>query len=243
MIELADWELVVRELSLGALIIGIIFFVFSLITNALSFGDHDADHGHGGLDHGDVGIDIDMDGDIDISIDGVDIDGHDFGGAGDAGDGEVHTIGSGDSPAPLMLLLSTFFLGFGALGFSLYNVDFDSILRLVLVVAIPIGLVYVTNFVWKRYLSVESDYKIPQVKIDNQVTCLTRVDETGGLVRAETTDYEDVDTDSYLPGAVKMQAKTLPGVLIERDEIAYVVGLDPDKTLIIDRWPSPPSKQ
>ncbi|MDH5582171.1 MAG: hypothetical protein OEY33_09730, partial [Bdellovibrionales bacterium] len=193
------------------------------------FGDSDADTS---IDT-DVDIDVDIDIDTDISIDGAESDiGHD------------HSHGHGnDSAAPLLLLLSTFFLMFGSIGYPLYQSEsLTMILRLIITFISPLFFVKLVSFIWRKYLANEFAYEVPKVKIDNEVKTLTRVDEKGGLVLADTADIDRVGQQLHFAGHIKMQAKTLPGVEIERDTKAFVIAIEPNDTLIIDLWPKPPSK-
>lgn len=141
------------------------------------------------------------------------------------------------SSTPIVLLLASFLLIFGAVGFSIYQSQlFDPILRLILLIFIPICFVLVINYVWGKYTGKDHGIDIPVVTIDNQVRTLTEVDENGGLVLADTGNYDKPET-LRLNEKMKMQAKTLPGTKIDRDSIAYVIDIDAKNTLIIDLWP------
>ena len=59
---------------------------------------------------------------------------------------------------------------------------------------------------------------------------------------ADTGDYDKPET-LQSQEKIKMQAKALPGVRIERDSVAYVVAIDEKNTLIIDLWPKIASKK
>ncbi|MHA2362457.1 MAG: hypothetical protein ACXAC7_00770 [Candidatus Hodarchaeales archaeon] len=266
MIELLPWEVYLREFALGSLIVGLIFFFFSLITSVLGQVDHDheiAGHDVGGdvdfdvdvdtgldldVDTGldldvDTGLDLDIDAGLDLDVDtGIDMDASSFDVDHDL-DVDHGVEGIHDtSPAPLMLLVSTFFLSFGILGTSFYNTEMDSIIRLLLLIVIPIAFVKGTSLIWRKILIKEEAYEIPRVKIDNQIKTLTRVDEKGGLVLADTSDVDRAEEQLHLLGHIKMQAKTLPGVVFERNEIGYVIAKEKNNTLIIDRWPKPAHK-
>ena len=67
------------------------------------------------------------------------------------------------------------------------------------------------------------------------------VDEYGGLVLADTGDLDRPET-IHSDEKMKMQAKTLPGVTIDRNSIAYVISIDEKNTLIIDLWPKQAKK-
>jgi len=137
---------------------------------------------------------------------------------------------------PILLIISTYFLIFGAMGITIYQSELlNPILRIILVIAIPILFVKLISIVWKKYTKTEHGLEIPVVTIDNQVKTLTSVDESGGMVLADTGDYNRPET-LHPNEKMKMQAKTLPGVKLERDSIAYVIAID-KHTLIIDTWP------
>lgn len=141
------------------------------------------------------------------------------------------------SSTPIILLMASFLLMFGAVGYSTYESQiFDPIMRLVILVLVPIIFVVLVNEIWGRYTGKNHGMEIPTVSIDNQVRTLTDVDELGGLVLADTGSYEKPDS-LRLHEKMKMQAKTLPGTKIDRDTIAYIIDIDTKNTLIIDLWP------
>ena len=240
---LQSWELIILELSIGSLLGGIVLFLFSLITAEFHF-DHDSSdisdistdteiHIGGSFD---VSTDIDIDGDASFEIGHSDI-GHSEIGHTDI-DTDVDNSNFDHNPStPILLIISTFFLMFGGIGFAIYQSEFSSpIVRLILVLLLPIAFVKVISILWKKLTSKEHGLEIPFVTIDNQVKTLTYVDEKGGLVLADTGDYDRPET--LKPNErMKMQAKTLPGIKIERDSTAYVIAIDEKNTLIIDLWP------
>ena len=141
------------------------------------------------------------------------------------------------SSTPIVLLLASFLLIFGAVGFSIYQSQiYDPLVRSILVIIIPICFVLLVNYIWGKYTGKDHGIEIPVVTIDNQVRTLTEVDENGGLVLADTGNYDKPET-LRLNEKMKMQAKTLPGNKIDRDSIAYVIDIDAKNTLIIDLWP------
>ena len=238
---LESWETLILHLSFGSLIGGILLFLFSLITAEFHFG-------HDGSDISDLSSDSDLHfGDLSSETEihiggsfdldgGIDADSHFEIGHSDT-DISGHTKLEHNPSTPILLVISTFFLMFGAVGITIYESEiFNPILRLILAITIPIGFVKGISILWKKYTSVEHGYEIPTVTIDNQVKTLTNVDEKGGLVLADTGDYDRPET-LRTHEKMKMQAKTLPGILIERDSIAYVVDIDEKNTLIIDSWP------
>lgn len=263
---LESWEYVLLDLSWGFLLGGIIFFIFSLITAEFQF-DHDSDisdlsveteiHIGGSFD---VATDIDVDTGFEIGhadVGHAEIGHHDFGhhdfghdvGHQDIGHHDIgHTDADGSSldqnpSTPILLILSTFSLMFGAIGVTVYESQFTiPLVRLILVIFLPIGFVKLISYTWKKLTKKEHGLEIPFVTIDNAVKTLTHVDELGGLVLADTGDYERPET-LRSEEKIKMQAKTLPGVRIERDSVAYVVAIDDKNTLIIDLWPKLASKK
>ena len=141
------------------------------------------------------------------------------------------------SSTPIILLMASFLLMFGAVGYSIYESQIlDPIERLIILILFPIVFVIAINEVWSKYTGQNHGIEIPTVAIDNQVRTLTDVDELGGLVLADTGTYDKPET-LRLHEKMKMQAKTLPGTKIDRDSIAYIIDIDAKNTLIIDIWP------
>ena len=246
---LESWEVWILQAAFGSLISGIILFVFSLIIAGMSMGDSDTDVSADSDIDFDAAIDIDVDVDIDVDIDaGIDIDTGDV----DVGDVGVDTNGiegghethvSHETTAPIILLLSTFLLMFGTIGYPIYDYElFSPLIRISISIITPILFVKGVSYFWRKYLSNEFAYEVPRVKVDNQVKTLTRVDENGGMVLADTSDIDRSEKQLHFIGSIKMQAKTLPGVLIDRDQIAYVIAIEPNDTLIIDTWPKAANK-
>ena len=62
------------------------------------------------------------------------------------------------------------------------------------------------------------------------------------MVLADTGNLSQPDT-LHAGEKMKMQAKTLAGISIERDSIAYIIDIDQKNTLIIDLWPKQAKKE
>ena len=233
---LESWEIVVFQFSLGSLLGGILLFIFSLFTAEFHFG------GHEGAEISDFSTDTD-----------IHFDGHfqsfsDIGVDGDAGfdqpdSHDLHVNKIDHNPStPILLILSTFLLIFGATGTIIYQEEvLNPFIRILLVFLVPIGFVKFISLIWQRLTRNEYGYEIPHVTVDNQVRTLTMVDEYGGLVLADTGDLDRPET-IHSDEKMKMQAKTLPGVTIDRNSIAYVISIDEKNTLIIDLWPKQAKK-
>jgi hypothetical protein len=226
-LTLESWEVILFQLATGCLISGFILFIFSIITAEFHFG-------HDSTDVGDISADTDIsfDGHPEIHFE-LETDAHFDSDLG-------HETNLEKNSTPILLLLSSFFLMFGAIGYSIYQAEvWNPIIRIILLIFIPIGFVKLISIFWKKFTSFESAYEVPKVKIDNAVKTITKVDEKGGLVLAETNDIERIEK-LHLAGSIKMQARTLSGS-IDRDSVAYVIAIEKN-TLIIDSWPKPPNK-
>ena len=221
---LESWELIIFNLAFGSLISGFLLFFFTIFTAGAHFGG-----GHGGH----IGHTLHLGHFGHFQVDHTVQHGH------------VHHTGKGDqnTSTPILLIISAFLLMFGAIGTAIYQSQlFNPIFRLLSVILFPLIFVKLVTIIWDKLISSEFGYDIPTVSVDNQVKTLTVVDENGGLVLADTGDLNFPET---LHGPktlqanehIKMSAKTLPGVLIERDNIAYVIDIDQKNTLIIDSWP------
>ena len=150
---------------------------------------------------------------------------------------EFHPKFHKNPSAPILLLMASFLLMFGAVGTAIYQSQiFNPIIRIILVIFFPIGFVKFISILWGRYTKTEHGIDIPTVTVDNQVLTLTNVDENGGLVLADTGNFDQPET-LRLHEKMKMQARTLPGMQIDRDQVAYVIDIDAKNTLIIDLWP------
>ncbi|MFX1284900.1 MAG: hypothetical protein ACFFB5_14660 [Promethearchaeota archaeon] len=240
---------ILKQICWGSLISGLIIFFLTIFlqgSHLFHHGadfDHDVDHGvsldkdfsldhditldhdvsldHGGLDvgHADLSLDTNVDIDHDVSV-GVD-----------------KHIGFDDhgveTPTPLMLLLGTFMITFGASGLLLIDAAVQgpfltSLVLILIIFIVPFGTTYGTNKIWEK-IAVSEIYEtaLETIKIDDTVQTLTTVDEKGGLVVIET---------SSIHGPVKMAAKTKYGA-IARNMTAFVVEIQ-GNTLIIDEWSS-----
>ena len=264
MLEL--WEQALLAVADGCLLGGIIMFIFALFITHGGNIDHEFQDIGDISDGGDIGSSVEIGHtslpeisyDIGDISDGGDIGSsveightslpeisHDIDNSGHInhihGDHNLETI-SDSSPAPILLLLSSFMLSYGIMGEILFNLKIDSLLRVLLIFGIPIALTKGISVLWKKLAKEQKGYEIPQVKIDNQVETLTRVDTQGGLVLADTSDIDRAHEKLHLLGKIKMQAKTLPGTEILANSIAYVIDIDNHNTLIIDKWPSSPKK-
>lgn len=255
--------LILKNVCLGSLFGGLIIFFLTLFlqgSHLFHSGadlDHDVDHGVSldkdfSVDH-DVSMDHDFSVDHDISVD------HDFSVDHDISvdhdlslDTDVdHDISVGidkdihidkhldlqdhgaDTPTPLMLLLGTFMITFGASGTFLIDAvaqgpPLYSIILTAFIIGLPFGTTYVVTKVWAR-IAVSEAYEtaLETIKIDDPVRTLTTVDTQGGLVVIETQSIH---------GPVKMAAKTKYGA-IARNMTAYVIEIQ-GNTLIIDEWSS-----
>ena len=221
---LESWEIVIFQLAIGSLVSGFILCVFSIFTAGFHFGHvgrgthlgHLAHFGH--LTH-----------------------------LGHHSHAHIHAKkqarASQNPETPLILILSVFLLMFGAIGTVIYNLElFDPVLRILLVIFLPVITVKVVTIAWNKLVGKEHGIQIPIVSIDNQVITLTNVDDRGGLVLADTGDLDHPET-LHSGEQIKMQAKTLQGVSIERDTIAYIIDIDQKNTLIIDLWPKEVDKK
>ncbi len=232
--NLEDWEIIVRDISLGFLISGIMIFLLTVFLQGLHIFDHDTDLGTDhdlsvdhdiGVDHDlsvdhDIGVDHDLSVDQDISFD------HDLG--GDYG-----------TPAPFFLLAATFLLVFGALGTSFYSLGdkVDPFVRLAIVVSIPIFCTLIVSWTWKKLAkSSLVELEIEGVRSNDDVIALTNIDEDGGLVRAQYTK----DDGTLIQ--IKLPAKALPDVLILKGATAYIIDKQ-GSTLLVDEWPNQPNNK
>ena len=224
---LASWELIIYQLSLGSLVSGFLLFPFSILTSGVHFGhvNHGVHFGH----FGNFGHFIHT--------------GHFHFGHHSHINLKQQAKANQNPSAPIMLILSALLLMFGAIGTVIYKLElFDPLLRILLVIAIPLVFVKVVMMAWNKVVENDHGNNIPIVAIDNQVTTLTNVDELGGLVLADTGDLNQPET-LHSNEKMKMQAKTLPGISIERDTVAYIIDIDQKNTLIIDLWPKQTDKK
>ena len=147
----------------------------------------------------DVDVDVDIDADVDVDID-VDID-------VDV-DVDSDTFGTTTSPAPIMLLASTFLLVFGISGISLYYIITIEALKFIMFIGSPsIALItskYI-NVAWK-YIAKSQYYKISstQYLIGREGEVVLPIDERGGVIRIKSTTpmkYEKLHVLPYNDGS------------------------------------------
>ena len=210
---LESWELIIFNLAIGSLLSGALLFFFSIFTSGFQFGHF----GHGSH----------------------------VGHIGHFSHFHTHLSSkiNQNASTPILLIFSAFLLMFGAIGTVIYQSEwFNPWIRLLLAIFLPLIFVKLVSLFWNKLVTNESGYEIPVVSIDNQVTTLTSVDETGGLVLADTGDLNRPDT-LRSGEKMKMPAKTLPNIVIERGQIAYVIDIDKKNTLIIDLWPKQAGKK
>ena len=233
------WEEILKALVDGCVVGGFILFIFSLISDLSAAGSA---HGHINISgHGHAHIRLPhihiRHPHVHIRLPNMLVSHPQMQGRGP----QAHTIHTDSNPAPFLLIVSTFMLSFGILGEVLFSLDMDSYLRLFLLIFIPFMTTKGTSLVWSK-IAKEHSYEIPQVDIDNQVETITRVDERGGLVIADTSDIDKNGEKRHLLGKIKMSAKTRTGIEIPAKSIAYVIDIDEHQTLIIDQWPTPVKK-
>lgn len=166
------WDEVLLDISVGLFISGILLFVLTALLLGLhGFGDKSVD-GHE-IDGQDIGHDIsdhDIDGDHDFS--------HDMGGHED-----VHSETSGDS-APIILLVSTFMLSFGAMGISLFQIQMDSLIRALIIFSTPVVVTVIVSNIWKKIAKSELGAHVhPKELIGRTGTIVHQTTYRGGSVR------------------------------------------------------------
>lgn len=230
---LESWEITVFQLAVGSLVSGFILVIFSIFTAGFHIGHINRSTHVGHFNHS-------------IHVGHLAHFGHlsHFGHHGHVHINAKKQAKSGQSPeTPIILILAVFLLMFGAIGTVIYKLElFDPVLRILLSIFLPIVIVKVVTMAWNRTAGKDHGIKIPMVSIDNQVITLTNVDDRGGLVLADTGDLDHPET-LHSEEKMKMQAKTLAGVSIERDTVAYIIDIDPTNTLIIDLWPKQANKK
>jgi membrane protein implicated in regulation of membrane protease activity len=175
--EINGFDAVLLDISIGFFISGIILFVLTAILLGLHF-DHSGDQSVDGhdIDGHDVGHDI-----SDHSIDGHDIGDHDI--SHEVGHEDVQTEASGDS-APLILLVSTFMLSFGAMGISLFQIQMDSFVRALIIFLTPVILTILVRTIWKRIAKSELGSHVhPKELVGKKGTIVHQTTYRGGSVR------------------------------------------------------------
>ena len=235
---LESWEMIIFDLAIGSLISGVLLFFFSIFTAGFHFGhvSHGGGHsGHFHIGHFHIGH---------LHLGHLHVGHFHFGHTGHVSAHAQHQARFDQNPStPIFLIIAAFMQMFGAVGTVNYQSEIlTPFYRILLVILIPLACVKLVDIAWNRIAGKEYGYEIPTVAIDNQVKTLTSVDEKGGLVLADTGDLnrpESLNIDEK----IKMIARTLPGVVIERDQIAYVIDIDQKNTLVIDLWPKPAKKE
>jgi membrane protein implicated in regulation of membrane protease activity len=128
-------------------------------------------------------VDIDVDADIDIDSD---------------------TFGTTITPAPIMLLASTFLLVFGISGISLYYIITIEALKFVMFIGSP-SIAFITskylNVAWK-HIAKSQYYKIASTQnlIGREGDVVLPIDERGGVIRIKSTTpmkYEKLHVMPY----------------------------------------------
>lgn len=230
---LESWEITVFQLAVGSLVSGFILVIFSIFTAGFHFGHINRGTHVGHFNHS-------------LHLGHLSHVGHLFH-FGHHAHVHVHAkkqSRAGQSPeTPIILILAVFLLMFGAIGTVIYKLElFDPVLRILLSLFLPIVIVKVVSMAWNRTAGKDHGIQIPMVSIDNQVITLTNVDDRGGLVLADTGNLDDPKS-LHSEEKMKMQAKTLAGVSIDRDTVAYIIDIDSTNTLIIDLWPKQVEKK
>jgi membrane protein implicated in regulation of membrane protease activity len=141
----------------------------------------------------DVDIDADMDVDTDIDID-VDVD----------IDVDSDVFGTTITPAPIMLLASTFLLVFGISGISLYYIITIEALKFVMFIGSPSIALFTSkylNVAWK-HIAKSQYYKISSTQnlIGREGEVVLPIDERGGVIRIKSTTpmkYEKLHVMPY----------------------------------------------
>ncbi len=181
LLEISGFDAVLLDISVGFFISGIILFVLTAILLGVSF-DHGGDHSVDGHDIDGHDVSHDISHDVgDHSIDGHDVGDHDL--SHGVGHEDVHTEASGDS-APIILLVSTFMLSFGAMGISLFQIQMDSFLRTLIIFLTPIILSASVRALWKRIAKSELGSIVhPKELVGKKGTIVHQTTYRGGSVR------------------------------------------------------------
>ena len=162
----------------------------------------------------DVDLDVDIDADVDVDVD-IDAD----------VDVDSDTFGTTTSPAPIMLLASTFLLVFGISGISLYYIITIEALKFIMFIGSPsIALItskYI-NVAWK-YIAKSQYYKIAstQYLIGREGEVVLPIDERGGVIRIKSTTPMKYEKLHVMPYDV--------GTYIERGMKVYIVAVKDNK--------------
>jgi membrane protein implicated in regulation of membrane protease activity len=181
LLEISGFDAALLDISVGFFISGILLFVLT----ALLLGIHGLDHSDANVDGHDInghdighGISHDVG---DHSIDGHDVGDHDM--SHGVGHEDVHSETGGDS-APLMLLVSTFMLSFGAMGISLFQIQMDSLMRIMIMFLTPIVITVVVARIWRKLAKSELGALVsPRELIGRTGTIVHQTTYRGGSVR------------------------------------------------------------
>ncbi|MFX1465860.1 MAG: NfeD family protein [Promethearchaeota archaeon] len=178
--EIKGFEAVLLDISVGFFISGILLFVLTALLLGIHGLDHSGDHS---IDGHDISHDISHDVG-DHSIDGHDVGDHDMSHGVEHED--VHSETGGDS-APLMLLVSTFMLSFGAMGISLFQIQMDSLMRIMIMFLTPIVITIVVARIWSKLAKSELGALVrPRELIGRTGTIVHQTTYRGGSVRVTT---------------------------------------------------------
>ena len=140
-------------------------------------------------------------------------------------DVDSDTFGTTTSPAPIMLLASTFLLVFGISGISLYYIITIEALKFIMFIGSPsIALItskYI-NVAWK-YIAKSQYYKISstQYLIGREGEVVLPIDERGGVIRIKSTTPMKYEKLHVMPYDV--------GTYIERGIKVYIVAVKDNK--------------
>jgi len=173
----------------------------------------------------DAGVDIDSDVDIDVDTD-IDI------------DVDSDIFGTTITPAPIMLLASTFLLVFGISGISLYYIITIEALKFIMFIGSPSTALIASkylNVAWK-HIAKSQYYKISSTQnlIGREGEVVLPIDERGGVIRINSTSpmkYEKLhvmpyDDTSYFERGLKVY------IVAVRDN---KVRVSPNKSIIKKR--------
>jgi membrane protein implicated in regulation of membrane protease activity len=182
LLEINGFEAVLLDISVGFFISGIILFVLTALLLGIHGLDHSGDHSVDGHDMDGHDISHEVSHDVgDHSIDGHDIGDHDI--SHGVGHEDVHSETGGDS-APLMLLVSTFMLSFGAMGISLFQIQMDSFMRAMIIFLTPIVITVVVARIWRKLAKSELGAHVhPKDLIGSRGTIVHQTTYRGGSVR------------------------------------------------------------
>lgn len=173
---------IIYYICFGLLISGAILTVLSFILAGLSFDiDDDIVHDISADIDGDLDLEIDMDINSELDIDtDLDID--------------VNTESDMDAfnsmsitPAPSMLLLSSFILFTGVLGVALFDLFSEKIIWLIIISTIPYLFTKLVSKLWKK-IAISKSYQILARRnlIGKKAIVSLNIDEKGGIIKVPT---------------------------------------------------------